>query len=325
MNKRENAMMAYAHQTPEWVPSRAQDFNTIFPAPFIERYQGKEKCPDGFGVEWQYESSIGAPMPTTGQILLDDVTRWKDVVKFPDLDLINWNEQAAADCAANEKDRLNVAVSINGLFERLHACMGMENSLCSLLTNPSDCYEFASAVADHKIRMVEKVAQYYDFDVFNMHDDYGTNDRLFMSPELWRECFKPLLKKVVDAVHAKGMIYQHHSCGFIEPIVPDLVEIGVDALDIWQVSNKNMRALKDQYQGVLTFCGGFDNQSVFDRADATYQEHYDETMRVLKLMAPGGSYIAFTITAKHFFLPAFNQAVMDFNRSVSGIRYDFGS
>jgi len=309
MNIRENALTAYAHGVPEWVPSRRLDFNCIFPAPYIERYQGKETGVDGFGVGWTYESTIGAPMPTTGIILLDDVSRWKDVIHFPDLESIDWETQAIIDMANCDKDKLNVAISINGVFERMHACMGMENAMCSLLTDPEASYEFASAIADHKIRMIEKLARHYEFDVFNGHDDYGTNDNLFMSPDLWRQFFKPQLKRIVDAAHDHGLLYQHHSCGYFEPIVPDLIEIGVDALDIWQVCNKNMRQLKDQYQDVLTFCGGFDNQGVFDRDGATFQDYYDETARVLRLMAPGGSYIAFTISAKFEFFPAFNLAV----------------
>jgi hypothetical protein len=116
--------------------------------------------------------------------------------------------------------------------------------------------------------------------------------------------------------HGHGLLYQHHSCGYIEPIVPDLIEIGVDALDIWQICNKNMRQLKDQYQDVLTFCGGFDNQGVFDRDGATFQDYYDETARVLRLMAPGGSYIAFTISATFEFFPAFNLAVNNIGKLI---------
>ena len=137
------------------------------------------------------------------------------------------------------------------------------------------------------------------------------NDKMFMSLDTWRTIFKPQLKRVVDAVHENGMLYEHHSCGYIEPIVPDLIEIGVDALDVWQVCNTNMRSLKDQYQHQLTFCGGFDNQGVFDKLGVTFEECYEETKRAVELMAPGGSYIAFTVTVSNDFQPAFQKAMMD--------------
>lgn len=50
MDPRENTLIAYHHGTPEWVPARSLDFNVIFPAPYIERYQGKDVGKDGFGV-----------------------------------------------------------------------------------------------------------------------------------------------------------------------------------------------------------------------------------------------------------------------------------
>lgn len=315
MTSRENALLAYRHKTPEWVPARSLDFNVIFPAAHIEKYQGTQAGTDAFGVRWVHEPRIGAPMPDP-KPLLPDVTRWEEFVRIPNLEDMDWEKQAAADMAAAIPDRLHMTMSLNGMFERLHACMGMENALCSLASEPEACGAFASAIADHKIRMIEKIDQYYDIDVFNMNDDYGFNDHLFMSVDTWRAVYKPQLKRIIDAAHAHGMFYHQHCCGYLEPLVEDFVELGVDALDVWQASNKNMRAYKDRYQHVLTFCGGFDNIGVFDRLGATYEECYEETMSVLKKMAPGGSYIAYTVTAKTDFLPAFNQAVLDYRASV---------
>lgn len=43
-----------------------------------------------------------------------------------------------------------------------------------------------------------KIGQYYNVDILNVHDDYGTNDRMFMAPELWRELIKPELARMVE-------------------------------------------------------------------------------------------------------------------------------
>ena len=317
MTPRENAYIAYQHGTPEWVPSRLLDFNITFPAPYIERYQGEESGTDGFGVHWTYEPLIGAPMPTLGAALFDDICDWREKVVFPDLDALNWEAQRALDTKHFVPGRINMAMSINGMFERMHACMGMENALCALVTDPEACYEFAGAVADHKIAMMRKLKQYnYGIDIFDMNDDYGMQGRMIMSLDQWREIYKPHLKRIVDAAHDCGFLYQHHSCGFIEPIIPELVEIGVDALDVLQTCNTNMRTLKDQYQHVLTFCGGFDNQGVFDRPNVTDRECYDETIRAVKEMAPGGSYVAFTVTVSSRFSQPFISAMQDVGREV---------
>lgn len=316
MNSRENALIAYRHKTPKWVPARSLDFNVIFPAPYVERYQGDGTGKDWFGVTWKYEPLTKAPMPLPGGSILQDVTDWESVITFPDLDKINWKEQVAQDMRQCDPNKVTMAMSINGMFERMHSCMGMEDTLCALLEYPEACYNFAGAIADHKIRVIRRLKKYYNIDVFDMNDDYGMNDRMLMSLDTWRTIFKPHLKRIVEATHECGMIYEHHSCGYIEPLISDLVEIGVDALDVWQVCNKNMRELKDQYQDVLTFCGGFDSQGVFDRQGVTYDECYQETARVINLMAPGGSYIAFTITIGKQFVEPFNQAVKDIGENI---------
>ena len=101
------------------------------------------------------------------------------------------------------------------------------------------------------------------------------------------------------------MLYQHHSCGYIEPIFPELVELGIDAIDVWQVGNIHMRELKDQYQDVCTFCGGFDSQGITGRVEVTEEEVIQEYHRVTDLMAPGGSFVHFPPGLRPDLMPAF--------------------
>lgn len=190
----------------------------------------------------------------------------------------------------------------------------MTNALCALMLDPDECAAFAEAIADFKIEYIKKVGKYYpEADVFNFHDDYGTGDRMFMDPDIWRKIFKPQLKRIVDTAHQEGLFFQFHSCGYIEPIIDDLVEIGVDALDPLQICNTNMRTIKDKYQDRLTFCGGFNNQEVFDRAGVTDEECYQESKRGLELLAPGGSYIAYPITITQFYEKELLKALSDYN------------
>lgn len=182
-----------------------------------------------------------------------------------------------------------------GMFERMHALMGFENALVSLIEEPEECFAFFSAVADYKIKLFCKLKEYYPgVDVVNAHDDYGATDRLLLSPELWRELIKPNLKRIVDAAHELGFIYQHHSCGYIEALIPDLIEIGVDALDPLQAdANPNTKELKKKYEKQLTFVGCVDNVRVFDRVGVTDEECKAEYRRVINELAPGGSFVSF--------------------------------
>lgn len=326
LTPRENALIAYRHGTPAWIPCFFTDIGLFQANPGMERYCGHQTGLDGFGVSWTYVPSVTACMTTPGvEPILKDVTEWRSVVKFPDLEAIDWKKQAETDLHTNfgafvagaglipyenggtsgDGDKLRVCMVINGSFERLHALMGMENALVALIEEPEACYDFFGAMADYKIAYFKKIAEYYPVDVINAHDDYGANDRMFMSPDMWRKLLKPHLKRVVDAVHDMGLIYQHHSCGYIEPIFGDLVEIGVDAIDTLQACNTHLGELKKQYGRQITFCGGFDTNGVLDLLDVTPEQVKAEYRRVIDLLAPGGSYVIYPIGATFHFVPAF--------------------
>jgi hypothetical protein len=325
LSPRDNALLAYKHKQPEYVPCFFTDINLIQAHPSMERYTGHSAGKDGFGVEWTYEPHIKAPMPTPGKIVLKDITDWESVVKFPDLDVIDWEKQAEIDTRTDftafvmgagivpfndghsiyDEDKLRMCMVLNGMFERMHALMGFEKALLSLAKEPDACGAFFSAVADFKINYIEKIAKFYDMDVINAHDDFGTYDRLMMSPDTWRRLIKPHLKRIVEATHDCGLIYQHHSCGFIEPLFPDFVDIGIDAIDTLQACNTNLGRLKKEFGNKITFCGGFDNVGIFDREGVTTDEIKNEYQRVIDLLAPGGSYVAFPITLTLDFVPAF--------------------
>ena len=135
---------------------------------------------------------------------------------------------------AKEIDRENKVFEImfvNGPFERLHMLMGFENALCALLTDPEEVEEFFNTYMEWKIKLMEKVIEYYKPDVLMFHDDWGTQNNMFFSPDVWRSLIKPQIKKAVDRCHELGVLFDMHSCGKIEAVVPEFVELGIDA---WQ-------------------------------------------------------------------------------------------
>ena len=311
---KENYLRVLRHQRPEWIPNTREDRNFYIPMMEIERWNKPGSGVDGFGVEWTFDPGAGAPMPTAGKFLMDDVCRWKEQVQFPDLDQYDWGSAAEQVLQTWDPDKLTSCMIVNGMFERLHACMGMEEAMVALIEEPKACREFADAVANHKIAMMKRCKEHFKADLINMHDDYGSNQGPLMSLETWRHIYKPGLKRIVDACHEMGMLYQHHSCGYIEPFVEDMVEIGVDAIDTWQVCNRNMRAIKDRFQDRLTFIGGVDNLGVLDWSNATEEEIYAEFKRAVDLMAPGGSYIPSSITLTFRFFPTYMKFMHEYGR-----------
>lgn len=84
-------------------------------------------------------------------------------------------------------------------------------------------------------------------------DDWGTQENLIISPDKWREVFKPRYQKQFELVHAQGMDVYFHSCGAIGSIIPDLIEIGVDMLNISQPNLFDVKELGRKYGGKVCF------------------------------------------------------------------------
>ena len=311
---RENMLMAYRHEKPYWVPSPSFDQDTCIPSVLEEGPTGLGVTEDGWGVHWLLEPGQPGPMPDESFQRLTDITEWRESLVFPDVEKYDWEAGAAKDTANwDRENKVSACILVNGLFERMHALMGMEDAMCALITDPEESFALLSAIADHKITYLKKIAQYYKPDKIQLHDDYGSGDRTLMSVETWRELIKPNLKKIVDACHELGMIYEHHSCGYIAPLVGDLVELGVDAWNPVQLAN-DPEALLKQYAGKFTFVGGFDTSNCLDRLDATVEERYDSIMNTLKTLSPYGSWVASGSMMNPTTPAIFMDAMYEFNK-----------
>lgn len=174
LTPRENALMAYHHQVPVWIPCYYTDMVTIQACPELERYTGFDHGKDYWGVDWTYEPTIHAPMPTPGkEPILKDIADWRDVVHFPDLDAIDWEKQADKDVHTDimklvmgqgiapfdnggsiydNHDKLRICMIINGPFERLHSLMGFQNALMALAEDPDEVEAFMEAAFSWKIK-----------------------------------------------------------------------------------------------------------------------------------------------------------------------------
>lgn len=301
---KENMRRVYEHKQPEYMPLYS-DFNSAMPSgmDFInERPEIPGTNLDWFGQSWTWEEKTHAANPTPGKPLLTDITQWREVIKFPDLDALDWEGHAAKDTAHWDRENKLSRVTIGfGLWERLFSIMPFEDALCALMEEPEECYAFFGAIADHKIRLHDKVIQYYKPDVLIMHDDYGNGMNLFMDPDTWRRLIKPHLKRVVEAVQSKGVIYEHHNCGYFAPLMDDMIEIGIGATNPVHSSN-NIVWLKENYGDKMTFLGGFDAQ-LYCRPDVTEEQIRADMERTFEVMAPGNAFIPLCIAMYSSHLP----------------------
>ena len=148
-------------------------------------------------------------------------------------------------------------------------------------------------------------------DMYFMGNDFGSQRGLLMSPQLWRRFFKPRLCKMIDLAHKNGAITALHSCGDIHEILPDLIDIGLDAINPIQVFAENMdpEVLKREYGKDIVFFGGIDVNEILRLC--IEEDVRRETRRIIDILGYDGKYI---VAASHDYLlpeiPAANIVAM---------------
>jgi len=174
-------------------------------------------------------------------------------------------------------------------FDVTHAWLvGTERLLMALMTDPDWCVDMFNHYLDVNLALLDAIwAEGYEFDCVGWPDDMGFKNKQFFSVETYREVLKPIHKRAVDWAHAKGIKAHLHSCGDVRPFVPDLIEIGIDALNPLEVkAGMDPVQLKRQYGKQLVLHGGI-NAMLWDDVEAITAE----MRRVLPILKEDGGYI----------------------------------
>ena len=281
LTPRENALLALDHKVPERIVNLVMDANMLGTYVLRERAPAVPGRPyggdgvDWFGVHWRYEESSGAPMVDPAYPpIMDDITCWREKVKFPDLSKVDFKAAAQADLNGPlyDPDKLNQVTILQGPFERLLSLMPTEEALCSLLEEPEACSDFFNAMADYKIELIDRMAEAYPIDLIDLHDDWGTQISSFMSVDTWKELLSGPMGRIAKHCKDKGIHVQMHSCGKIEAIVPYMVEAGIEHWSSCQGMN-DIKSLVHKYGDRMTFFGCMDTPEV--QAAGISQEEID--------------------------------------------------
>lgn len=174
-------------------------------------------------------------------------------------------------------------------WEKAYFSRGIENFLYDLAASP----EWSQALLDMVIRknlvMLENILSAGDFDGVLLGSDWGTQRGLIMSPACWRQMIKPGEQQEYDLIKSYGKHVWIHSCGDVQSLLPDLVDMGVDVLNPVQPECMNLSGLKLQYGDQLSFYGGISTQGVLPYG--TPSDVRSETERTIALMSANGGYI----------------------------------
>ncbi|HET6487872.1 MAG TPA: uroporphyrinogen decarboxylase family protein [Spirochaetia bacterium] len=141
------------------------------------------------------------------------------------------------------------------LFERMHSLHGFQNTLMDLALERSRMEELADRIVEFDLGIIEGISRRFPgaIDGFNFTDDWGTENALFIDPRLWDDFFKPRYKRIFDACHAAGWHVWMHSCGKVNAIIPGLIEIGVNVLNLQQPRALGIEAVGKAFAGKVAF------------------------------------------------------------------------
>lgn len=211
---------------------------------------------------------------------------------FPDRDA-DYRMAPVSDLVAAYHARdLFVSAFAGHIFETAWYMRGMENLLVDFLANP----ELAEALLDRITSLNVAVATGYaraGVDMIRLGDDVGSQRAMLMSPDTWRYWLKPRLAQVIAAAKSiKPHIHiWYHSDGVIEPILDDLVEVGVDVLNPVQPECMNPEEIKLRYGTRLSLWGTVGTQSIMPFGTPEEVFAY-VTERIHLLGAQGGLVLA---------------------------------
>jgi hypothetical protein len=165
------------------------------------------------------------------------------------------------DCAAT--DRFTLATPCPRPFEQLQFIRGSENLYLDLADPPPALLAFLRDMHGFYCEVLEAWAR-TDVDGLRFMDDWGSQRSLLIAPRLWRELFKPMYRDYAHIAHRHGKKLFMHSDGHIAAILPDLVELGIDALNS-QIFCMGPETLAP-HAGHITFWGEIDRQHLLPRA-----------------------------------------------------------
>ena len=147
----------------------------------------------GVHIQWPEDQPAAMPHVTAENKVVKDITCWREFVKVPDIATAaadGWEEAQQLAKEIRERGNLVMCFMGTGMFEQLHALMGFEDALVSMLTDPDEVDELLETIFEYRCAYAKLLIDNLHPDAILSHDDWGTKHSLFMSPETWRQLFK---------------------------------------------------------------------------------------------------------------------------------------
>jgi uroporphyrinogen decarboxylase len=243
---------------------------------------GGDRVQDGFGVVW--DRSIDKDIGNVEGCVLPEPTL--EGYTFPD----PLDPRCFADIPAlieKYPDRFRVFAIGFSLYERAWTLRGMQNLMMDFIEHPDFVHTLLNAISEWNIAQAEEALK-YDIDCIYYGDDWGQQRGLQMGPAIWRQFLRPALEPMYRVVREAGRYVIIHSCGDVDELFEDLIEMGLNCFNPFQPEVMDVAALIEHYRGRLAFYGGLSVQQTLPYGTA--DDVREETERLISL-GRGGGYI----------------------------------
>ena len=236
--------------------------------------------------KWKHMSST----PEYLDFTITDPDAWRAAKErmTPDRDRIPWDQLKREYRMRRQRGDWIEALVWFG-FDVTHAwAVGTERLLVALIEQPEWCMDMFSHYLEVNLKLLEMVLdEGYEFDSITWYDDLGYKGSQFMSVQMYRELLKPFHRRAVEWARARGLKSRLHSCGDVRPLLPEFIELGIDALNPLEVkAGMDPLKIKREYGRDLVLHGGI-NAVLWDKPD----QIEEEIRRVVPAMKEGGGYI----------------------------------
>jgi uroporphyrinogen decarboxylase len=241
---------------------------------------GDERWIDIFGVRWNrsVDKDIGV---VEGQVLPEPSLHG---YQFPDLSQPRFFRDMEAKIASGA-DGFRICPIGFSLFERAWTLRGMENLLIDMVESPEFVHELLDAICEFNLEVIGRALR-FDLDGFIFGDDWGQQHGLIMGAPHWHEFIRPRVQRMYGAVRDAGKDVFIHSCGDVDELFDDLIELGVNCFNPFQPEVMDVDMLMRKYKGSLCFFGGLSTQKTLPYG--TPDDVRKETRHLLSLGREGG-------------------------------------
>jgi uroporphyrinogen decarboxylase len=223
-----------------------------------ETYRIEQDC-------WGVTKKNFKPVSSTPQYLdfaVKDPETWQEAKKrmTPTRDRINWRNLRQNYKRWREEGAWIVVAPWFG-YDIVNARMcGTETILYAMVDDPDWIVDMFNHGCDLSLALLDMIwNEGYTFDELMWFDDMAYKNGMFFSKKMWREMVRPYQKRVVDWAHAHGIKAHLHCCGNIYALIPELIEMGLDALNPMEVkAGMDPVDVKAAYGSDVLLRGGFD-------------------------------------------------------------------